>query len=300
MLKSFILVIAFLCLAAPFAQAGALTVISSDNSPHYGEFAAALSEDLNNSNWRIVASRTADNLRNVESTDIIITAGSEAFRQTLQRTSGTPILATLLARQSYEQILRETPPAPRRISAIFLDQPPERQAAFIRKLLPGQRQVAALFGPETRSLAPPYRHAFLEAGLVLTEEHAFDDASILNALNATLPRNAVLLAIPDSKIYRRDSIKAILITAFRYQRPAVGYSAAFVKAGGLAAIYSTPRQIARQAAQTVIAHGTTLPVPAWPRLFAVTINNSVANALGLPTKDEESILQALQSDKEAR
>lgn len=301
--RSFLLLIAIFCLAAFQARAGTVAVISSDSSAPYGEFVSALTDDLKQSNWRIASIRTADNPGHSDGVDLVITAGSEALRQALQRNSGIPILATLLARQSYEQILRETPAgslAARRISAIFLDQPPERQAAFIRKLFPGQRQVAAVFGPETRHLTAPYRQAFADAGLTLSSEEAIDDSTTLAALNTLLPRNAVLLALPDSRIYRRNTIKAILVTAFRYQRPVIGYSAAFAKAGGLAALYSTPAQIAYQAAHILSAHGTALPPPTSPRLFSITVNDDVAAALGLNLKDADSLLQSLQADKELR
>lgn len=295
-----LLSLAFFCLAALPARAATVIVISSDNSAPYNEFATALGDELRQSSWRIAVQRPADNPGYSDAADLLVTAGSEALRQTLQRQPGVPILATLLARQSYEQILREAPAAPRRISAIFLDQPPERQAAFIRKLLPGQRPVAALFGPETGHLAASYRHAFADAGLTLSSETVADDTAALSALNALLPRNAMLLAVPDSRVYRRNTIKAILVTAFRYQRPVIGYSAAFAKAGGLAALYSTPAQIARQTAQTLLAHGTSLPPPASPRLFTVQLNDDVAAALGIVVKDADSLLQALQAEKEGR
>ena len=153
----------------------------------------------------------------------------------------------------------------------------------------------------------------LEAsGMVLTDwqlaasytdldiEDADTDKSLLPALNAVLERSSALLALPDSTLYRRNNIKAILITAFRQQRPIVGYSPAFVTAGALAALHTTPHQAARQTADLIIANGTNLPPPSGPTQFAVAINPNVAQALGLKVPDEAAIRRALLSDRESR
>jgi ABC-type uncharacterized transport system substrate-binding protein len=101
------------------------------------------------------------------------------------------------------------------------------------------RSAGLLVSPETRSQAGQYRQAFSNAGLILDIEDADTDKSLLPALNAVLERSSALLALPDSTIYRRNNIKAILITAFRQQRPIIGYSPAFVTAGALAALHTT-------------------------------------------------------------
>ena len=66
-----------------------------------------------------------------------------------------------------------------------------------------------------------------------------------------------------------------------------------VKAGALAALYSTPLQIGRQAAELLIAHGTHLPLPATPSKFSIDINRSVADAFGLRLPEESDLFQKL-------
>ena len=126
------------------------------------------------------------------------------------------------------------------------------------------------------------------------------DKSLLPALNAVLERSSALLALPDSTLYRRNNIKAILITAFRQQRPIVGYSPAFVTAGALAALHTTPHQAARPTAGLITANGTNLPPPSGPTQFAIAINPNVAQALGIKVPDEAAIRRALLSDRESR
>jgi ABC-type uncharacterized transport system substrate-binding protein len=286
-------------LALP-AWGSSIALILSERGGVYADFSATLEESLAGTNWSIAAKLQADALPTLAGqADLIVTVGSEALRKALGRGDSPPIIATLLPRQSYEKLLSEFR-RPGRITAIYLDQPAARQAAFINNLLPGQKRAGMLFSSETRNAASQYRQAFASAGLTLDSEDSDAESTLLPALNTLLGRVNFLIAVPDSTIYRRNNIKAILITAFRYQRPVIGYSPAFVNAGALAALHSTPAQIARQTAEMIIAHGANLPSPSGPTQFAISINSNVAQSLGLNLPDEAAIRRAILADREAR
>lgn len=288
-----------LLILASQAWGGGLALILSESGGAYDEFAGKLEEALDGTNWNIVATTLADAAQPLPASDLVVTVGSDALRRALSRSDSPPILATLLPRLSYERILGEYR-RPARITAIYLDQPPARQAAFFRHLFPDQKRFGLLSSHETRSLAAQYRQAFSNAGLTLDIEDADSDRALLPALNALLDRSAALLALPDNTLYRRNNIKAILITAFRHQRPIIGYSPAFVAAGALASLHTTPSQMARQTADLIIASGTSLPPPSGPAQFAVSINPNVAQALGLKVPDEAALRRALLADRENR
>jgi ABC-type uncharacterized transport system substrate-binding protein len=283
---------------ATHAWGGSIALILNESGGAYGEFASVLEDVLSGSTWGIT-SRTQADAALPPSSDLVVTAGSDALRKALGRPDSPPIIATLLPRQSYERILAENR-KPGRITAIYLDQPAARQAAFLRQLLPDQKRFGMLVSMETRSTLPQFRQAFSNAGLTLDVEDADTERALLPALNTLLEHTAALVAIPDNSIYRRNNIKAILITAFRHQRPVIGYSPAFVTAGALAALHTTPTQVARQTADLIIAHGTSLPQPSGPNNFAVAINANVAQSLGLKVPDEAAIRRALLADREAR
>jgi len=285
----------------PASWAGSITLALSDNGGPYAEFAGALSDALTDSNWRITTVGKADTLEGGGRTDLIVTVGSDAFRQMLRRAGNAPIMATLLPRQSYERILAEVGRPRGRVGAIYLDQPPARQAAFIRQILPGQRRIGMLVSSETRGQFAQYRQAFANAGLTLDSEDSDLDSTLLAATNLLLPRVNVLLAIPDSTIYKRDNIKAILVSSYRHQRPVIAFSSAFVNAGALAALYSSPAQIARQLADQLTGPGPLIPAdPVAPTMFSVAINQNVAQALGLRVPDEITIRRALLAERESR
>ncbi|MBS1142677.1 MAG: hypothetical protein H6R14_83 [Proteobacteria bacterium] len=282
------------------AWGGSIALVLSERGGTYADFSGTLEEALVGSNWSVSTRLLADTLPPLAGqADVVVTVGGEALRKALSRGDSPPIIATLLPRQSYEKILSEFR-KPGRITAIYLDQPAARQAAFLSHLLPGAKKMGMLFSVETRNVVGQYRLAFANAGLSLDSEDADTEGALLPALNGILGRTNVLVAIPDSTIYKRNNIKAILITAFRYQRPVIGYSPAFVNAGALAALHSTPAQIARQTADMIIAHGTSLPAPSGPTQFAIAINTNVAQSLGLNVPDEAALRRAMAGEREAK
>ena len=303
MLRYFCRIFAVLLALSPFCvKAGTVALIVSENGGPYGEFSTTLSNALFGTSWQVSATLRADTIvQPIPKADLVVTAGVAALRQAVQNYGGTPILATLIPRQSYEKLIAETGAKGQgRISAIWLDQPASRQALFLRNLLPGQKRIGLLVSHESALLAANYRQVFANFGLGIDIEDSDTEQSLLPALNTLLQRSNVLLALPDSTIYRRDNIKPILVTTYRLQKPVVAFSQAFVTAGALAALYSTPAQIARQAADTIAANGANLPPAGGPSQFAIAINYNVAQALSLNVPDEASIRQAMLAARESR
>jgi ABC-type uncharacterized transport system substrate-binding protein len=279
--------------------ANSLALVLSDNTPPYREFSGTLKDGLQDSPWKVSSIGNVDSIDPANPPQLIVTVGIEAFRQTLARSGNTPIMATLIGRQIYEKSLSEASRNRPRSSVIYIEQPLHRQAAFLRQLLPGKTQIGLLHSSEGRSQVAPLRQALSATGLNLDTEESESDETLLPAANALLARTQLLLAIPDAKIYKRDNIKTILLTSYRHQKPLIAFSSTFVTAGALAAIYSTPAQIARQAAEMIKLHGLSLPAADYPAYFSVGINRSVADALNIQLADESDIKRAMSS-KEAR
>jgi ABC-type uncharacterized transport system substrate-binding protein len=100
-----------------------------------------------------------------------------------------------------------------------------------------------------------------------------------------------LLALPDSAVYNDSTIRNILLATYHRGIPLIGYSSGYVKAGALCAVYSTPEQIAAQAAQLIFKFKDThkLPAPQYPQEFEVTVNPQVADSLGLQIKNATAL-----------
>lgn len=276
------------------AWAEEIALILGDDSPPYQEFASSLQRSLHGSKWRIRYTDKA--LRPIERNpvDLIVTAGSEALRQTLENPGRTPVLATLLPANTYHTLLQaSTRPPP--ISAIYLDQPALRQARLLRLLFPDSQRVGILVSDQSASQANAFRPIFASQRLQIVTEHANNDQQLVPALESLLPRTDLLLALPDPLLYSRNSVKPLLITAYRFKRPVIAFSAALTKAGALAALYSTPAQIGRQAGEAIAARGSRLPPPSGPYEFSLSINKSVADTFGLNLPDEAELFQKLLS-----
>lgn len=223
--------------------------------------------------------------------DLIVTVGAAAFDQAADwlaaRDSAwgrVPVLATLLPRTAFDDRLAQGMGRSRVVSAVVLDQPLGRQLALIKRALPERRRVAVLPGPQTRPLLGTLEREARARGLQLLTAPRIDaPGDIYPALRDAMESADVLLALPDPLVYNGASLQNILLTSYRARVPLVAFSSAYVKAGALLAIYSTPAQVARHAA--VMARdslaGRGMPPVQSPREFAVATNAKVAASLGL-------------------
>ena len=123
-----------------------------------------------------------------------------------------------------------------------------------------------------------------------------NDADLIPELKKLLESSEAMLAIPDRSIYSRETAESILLTSYRHQKPMFGYSQSYVKAGALASVYSSAKQIARQAAEIAIKSQTAsnqLPSPQIPKYFSVAVNLQVARSLNIAITDENAIYKKM-------
>ena len=302
MLRLTLRFVVLLVALASNAGAGNIALVLSDTAGPYAEFSSTLAEALPDNTWKITFSGKPENLNLAgKPIDLIVTAGSEAFLQALNQPVTVPLIATLLPRQTYEKILTEAGKGRNRVTAIYLDQPARRQASSLRRQQNNEKlRVGMLLSNEPSSLIAAYTQTLRQSGMRLESEEIAGNPQLIPALNNLLPKVDVLLALPDNTIYKRDNVKAILVTTYRYKRPLIGFSHAFVNAGALASLYSTPAQIARQTAELISNSSNALPGPMPPSQFAISINPSVADALDLNIPDEASIRRAMLADQGSR
>jgi hypothetical protein len=205
-----------------------------------------------------------------------------------------PLLALLVPRQAFEQMADPARLRAGALSAVFLDQPPGRQLELIRLALPGANRVGILVGAESKSQSAALEKAARERDLQLTVSVVGQDG-LFPALQSLLANVDVLLALPDPAIFNSQTAANILTSAYRRQVPLSGFSPAYVKAGALLALYSTPAQIGTRGGELLgqAVSGRPLPSPQWPREFTVSVNRDVARSLGL-TLDEARLAEQLR------
>lgn len=218
--------------------------------------------------------------------DLIVTTGATALAAVIPHTR-KPILATLLSQSQLEEI---SPHALKgQVYAIVLDQPLERHLRLIRSVLPESKKISLLTS-RTSLIASP-----AVAGLKM--HHVLTPQQFAPALEAALVESDALLSLPDPVTASPQNIRPILLSSYRRRRPVFGYSRAYVEAGALAAVFSTPANIAHDV-DTILEHwhGPEHPLTAHqpPMHFEISVNRQVARALGLQLPDDVSLRLTLQ------
>lgn len=280
--------------------AAEVEVVLGNDSPTYAEVARHIADDL--SGRATVAVTTSDRLvrgaRRSQSR-LVITLGLTALRSDLDSERSAPTLAALLPRLSYEKAVGSAPRAspPRSLTAVFLDQPPGRQLNLVRLISPECTRIGVIASTAFDESVRLLEAAARERRLVILRETAASPSGLHQTLLRLLPETDAILALPDPLVFNRSTIHNILLTTYRAQKPLFGFSSSYADAGAIAAVYSTPEQIARQVSDVAIRFlaGSALPPPQYPRTFSISVNATVANSLGIAVDSEQSIALRLQS-----
>ncbi|APW42398.1 hypothetical protein RS694_07485 [Rhodoferax saidenbachensis] len=214
---------------------------------------------------------------------ILVTLGTNALQKVLARESRLPVLAALIPRGSFERVVRDSGKRSSvTLAALYLDQPWDRQLDMVRLALPDAHRVGILFGAESVIRKPALASALQERGLEMVSSVA-PDGSSFPPLGVVLESADVLLAVPDTQVFNSSSISNLLLSTYRAHIPMVAFSPAYVKAGALLSLHSTPSQIGVQSAgiaRSLLAGAVVAPAQ-YPLEFTVTVNEQVARSLGL-------------------
>lgn len=259
-----------------------LTVVLSEKGGAYLEYSNALEAQLRNSDFRISVIEAGMPLPDA---DLVIAAGMGAALS-LARARPAAMLAVLIPREGYTRLQKEfasqNNAATTEISAIYLDQPLRRQLDLIAAVLPDTSSIGVLYSTPPRELVA-LRTLAKARNIELNERSPASASNLHAALQEILLSSDVLLALPDAEIYNTSTIRNILLATYRDKVPLVGFSPAYVKAGALCAVYSTPEQIAVQTRAIIreFSESRTLPAAQYAKEFEVSVNEQVARSLGL-------------------
>ncbi len=229
--------------------------------------------------------------------NLIITLGTRAAKNVAGSSVNIPTLYTLLP----ESIFNKLPNCcPLNRSAIFLNQPLERQIDLIRAALPKHKRLGVIYGPSSRYAEPYIKVLAKKVGLQLESVMVDSRASVGAALRRLLKRIDVLLALPDPEVYSKKTVFNVLLSSYHNGVPVVGFSKGYVKAGALLALYSTPEQIGRHMAEVVQQYFNSgqLPPPQYPEDFSVLINKSVAHSFKIRLPAENLLRDSVLDRRE--
>lgn len=253
---------------------------------------------------------------NTKDIDVIVTIGTRAAHEVLKHSPSAAVLSVFIPRQTYHSILNEVA-ASRQSgntvgsrSVIYLDQPDERLVLLAKSVLKGGAKISLLkaTGQQGEGGLLKTRRCFGDATVksrkggrraerLMQDVNVYRGAISSRSLKRTLKQSDLLIVTPELVKQSPNSIKWMLYMAYQRHIPVVGYSQAFVDAGALVAVYSTPANIGRQAAEMYMSRknfvDNKLPPSTYPNYFRVSVNNNVADALGYADLSAQKLTQIL-------
>lgn len=235
---------------------------------------------------------------------LYIPVGVTATKALIQLKSSVPLMAALVPNESF-RILQSKGSAGcrsgRLCSAIVLDQPPSRQLALIKKIFGSKVKTGVLVGPDNMTMVSRYMNEAKKTGLTLDIEKIDNEDELVPVLERLLKRTDLLLAIPDPVIFNANTAKHILLTTYRYRRPVTAYSPGYVKAGALAAVYSSPEDIAQDLSDWYHrkwhGNGKRLPAILAPKSFSIELNEWVARSLNISLPELPELKDAIDKGR---
>ena len=227
---------------------------------------------------------------------LIVSIGVKAARFVASSQTPVPKLYTLIPYSSAASLNLDE--SSKNASAIYLDQPYIRQLKLIKLIKTEKQVLGVLFGPATSALRAMLKMAANNLKIPIATESVTEEAEVGQALRRILESSDILLALPDPLVYNRDTIFNILLSSYHSQIPVIGFSASYVNAGAMLAVFSTPSDIGIHIAETIrqfiISDGKGLPEAEFPRYFSVEVNRSVARSLDIDLPDSEELKQRLE------
>lgn len=278
------------------AQAMEVAVLLSEAEGRGQRFVEALDAAIAPGVHRLVSAGVAGGDADaalLERADLVLAVGHAAAERAL-RESARPVLAVLVALRDVDRLNRAHPE--RGLGALVLDQPLERHLRLVRAVLPDAKRVGVLLGPDSVTQLSSLNRAATALQFQADVHEARQAADLVPALDHLLFAGDALLPLPDGLVSGPAAARTILLTSYRHRRPVFAHSAAYVTAGALAAVFSTPEHVAVDVADLLA--GATEPTGLVrrihsPRRFDVAVNRAVARALGLVIADEPMLRERI-------
>jgi ABC transporter substrate binding protein len=210
---------------------------------------------------------------------VFITFGGSTSSKVTQLYSEFPQLNL-----SYD-IAKVEKPAAHDYASLLLNQPACRQVYLIRKLAPAWKTIGIITNRSSSKQIDDIRQCVARNGLVLHTYSVKNNKELMQKLDIAVNQNDVLLALADTVVYNSHSVKNVLLTAYRHRKPVIGYTNSLVKAGAVAAIYTSAEDAGKQAAEIIqeyiSSNGCFSRSVYTPSAYTVSINSQVARALDI-------------------
>jgi ABC-type uncharacterized transport system substrate-binding protein len=284
-LRGWLMLLALYMPTPALSESVDVVIVVSSYSKIYVALASRVESGLPYSRKRYMRTIDVAAVDDLKLPDVIVAVGLKATQAVANRFD-VPVISTLIPRSSFEEIARQRQGKNFRasFSAVYLDQPLGRQLDLIRLALPGRKRIGVVFGPQSRALSEAIHSESRSRNLTLQTVMVNNEVGLRLALEPLLLESDVLLSLPDPAVFNSSTISSVLFTSYRIGVPVVGFSPAYVRAGAMVAVHSSPEQFADQVLDMLSGfarESRALPPPQYPNRFSVIVNPDVARALDL-------------------
>ncbi|MCG7990275.1 MAG: hypothetical protein JAY99_06165 [Candidatus Thiodiazotropha lotti] len=284
----------------PQDEGNNILILLSDNKDVYLDVATTITNstikycrnqklECQNSNYDIVHISNYDH-QSHRNYRVIVTLGTHAALALGKSSNNITIISALIPKNNV--LIEESLGANSNQHFIYIDQPLSHSLALIKTLSSRFKEIGVVVDSKDLGTVESLQHAAMKLDLNLQTEKVSSSEYVGTALNSILEKIDIFLATPDTKIHNRSTVSNILLSTYRQRIPLIGFSSAYVKAGALASVYSSPEDLAYQVRDNIVAEFSLQTIPKEQQMgkyFSVLFNTDVARSLGFPIKSESKL-----------
>ena len=295
----------FSCDYAFADRKASILLVASKSTPDYVAVLTAVSDQLQSKNPRAYEFNQryrpteAELKTDIPQADYIVTVGTSAADKVYSLKPKVPVISVLITKDAFSTLAKkhygsQEAAFARRVSSICLDQPVTRSIQLAKLLIPGASDIGVMLGP-----ASAHRKAWLGEYITNSEmKPRFVSISAkdnpIHKIEPVLSRSDVFIPISDTRLINISTAKWILHLSYRHKVPVVAFSKSYLKAGALAAIYSSPEDVARDTSEWLLKPGNTGVGGLYkPNHYSLDFNQSVAANLKVQLKAEQTYRERL-------
>lgn len=225
--------------------------------------------------------------------DFVVTVGTAAADTVFSTRPKAPILSVLITENALSALTEKhygsiEAAFAAQVSSICLDQPVTRSIQLAKLLVPDSSGVGMMLGPASVHRQAELSKYITGSGLQSQFVSISAKDNPIHKIEPVLSRSDVFIPISDSRLINIATAKWILHLSYRHKVPVIAFSKSYLKAGALAAIYSTPADVAQDTAEWLIKFKSEAVGDLHkPAHYSLDFNQSVAANLKIKLETEQ-------------
>jgi len=208
---------------------------------------------------------------------LLIAVGTEALRVAAERLPELPTVFLMVL--GAEPRDRTSP-----FSGVTLEIPAAEQIRALQRLRPDLKRIGLLYDPaESAAAVARLREAARRAELSVDARAVSNTREAMAAMPELFADCDAYIVVPDRTTAGNACFELSILLSVRYRVPVFAPSRKYVEKGALAALGATFEDVGEQAAgiARLILAGEPTPEPESPRVFALIVNEKIADKLGV-------------------